>query len=122
MYELFTARWKRVKRSLRRRTAPFTSYYKGRKGLTMNKYTKFRLVGELDATISAKLLYLVLLDVIDEENKIVIPQKRISAALGISKNTVSRNMHRLERIGAIRIVPQFDEYGGQKPNKFILEG
>ena len=87
----------------------------------MNKYTKFKLVGELETTISGKLLYLVLLDVIDEDNKIVIPQKRISEALGINKNTVSRNMRRLERIGAVRIIPTFNEYGGQMPNKYIVE-
>ncbi len=80
----------------------------------MNKYTKFQLVGDLDTTISGKLLYLVLLDIIDEENKIVIPQKRISNALGISKGTVSRNLRKLERIGAVDIVPT------RMPNKYIV--
>ena len=42
----------------------------------MNKYTKFKLVGELETSISGKLLYLILLDVIDQENEIVIPQKK----------------------------------------------
>ena len=86
----------------------------------MNKYTKFKLVGELETTISGKLLYLVLLDVIDEENKIVIPQKRISEALGISKNTVSKNLRRLGRRGYIDVIPQFNEYGGQMPNKYVV--
>ena len=86
----------------------------------MNKYTKYRLVGELETTVSAKLLYLVLLDVIDEENKIVIPQKRISAALGLSRNTVSRNLRRLGNRGYIDVIPQFNEYGGQMPNKYIV--
>ena len=70
----------------------------------MNKYTKFKLVGELETSISGKLLYLVLLDVIDEDNKIVIPQKRISEALGISKGTVSRNLRRLGRHGYIDVI------------------
>jgi len=86
----------------------------------MNKYTKFKLVGELDTTISAKLLYLVLLDVVDEDNKIMIPQKRISEALGISKGTVSRNLRRLDRRGYISVIPQFNEYGGQMPNKYVI--
>ena len=86
----------------------------------MNKYTKFKLVGELDATISAKLLYLVLLDVVDEDNKVMIPQKRISEALGISKGTVSRNLRRLDRRGYIDVIPQFNEYGGQMPNKYVV--
>jgi len=86
----------------------------------MNKYTKFKLVGELETTISGKLLYLVLLDVIDEGNKIVIPQKRISEALGISKSTVSHNLRRLGRRGYIDIIPTFNEYGGRMPNKYIV--
>ena len=86
----------------------------------MNKYTKYRLVGELDTTVSAKLLYLVLLDEIDEDNKIVIPQKRISAALGLSRNTVSRNLRKLGKRGYIDVIPQFNEYGGQMPNKYVV--
>ena len=86
----------------------------------MNKYTKFKLVGELEASISGKLLYLVLLDIIDEDNKIVIPQKRISEALGISKGTVSRNLRRLNRRGYIDIIPTFNECGGQMPNKYVV--
>lgn len=86
----------------------------------MNKYTKFKLVGELETTISGKLLYLILLDVIDEDNKIIIPQKRISAALGISRNTVSRNLRRLSNRGYIDVIPQFNEYGGQMPNKYVV--
>ena len=88
----------------------------------MNKYTKFKLVGELETSISGKLLYLVLLDVIDEDNKIVIPQKRISEALGISKGTVSRNLRRLGRRGYIDIIPTFNECGGRMPNKYIVRG
>jgi DNA-binding MarR family transcriptional regulator len=89
----------------------------------MNKYTKFKLVGDLETTITGKLLYLVLLDITDEENKIVIPQKRISKALGISKTTVSRNMRRLAGIGAVRINPTFHDDGGRAANRYtVLEG
>ncbi|GHT83989.1 hypothetical protein FACS18947_0740 [Bacteroidia bacterium] len=88
--------------------------------LTMNKFTKYRLVGALETTASGKLLYLVLLDVIDEGNKVVIPQKRISEALGISKGTVSKNLRRLYRHGYIDIVPTFHEDGGRAANKYIV--
>jgi len=86
----------------------------------MNKYTKFKLVGELETSISGKLLYLILLDVINPDNEIVIPQKRISEALGISKGTVSRNLRRLSRRGYIDVIPQFNEYDGQMPNKYVV--
>lgn len=86
----------------------------------MNKYTKFKLVGELETTISGKLLYLVLLDVVDEKNQIIIPQKRVSEALGISRSTVSRNLGRLRNNGYIGVIPQYNEYGGRMPNKYIV--
>ena len=87
----------------------------------MNKYTKFQLVGDLQANPSGKLLYLILLDIIDEDNKIVIPQKRISRALGISRSTVSRNLRKLHRSGYIDIVPQFREDDGSRAaNKYVL--
>ena len=88
----------------------------------MNKYTKYKIIGDLNATISSKLLYLLLLDVIDEDNKIVIPQRKISEALGINKSTVSKNLRRLNRCGYIDIIPTFNECGGQMPNKYIVRG
>ena len=89
----------------------------------MNKFTKYKLAGSLDTTISGKLLYLMLLDIVDHEGKIVMPQKRISESLGISRSTVSKNMHRLEDAGAILIEPTYNECNGRMPNRYkILEG
>ena len=86
----------------------------------MNKYTKFRLVGDLDTTISGKLLYLILLDIIDDRNEIMIPQRRISETLGISKGTVSRNFRKLCHCGYIDILPQFHDDGGRAANKYVV--
>ena len=61
--------------------------------------TKYRMIGQLDSTISGKLLYLLLLDTVDTQNKIQLSQRRIAGALGISQGTVSRNFHRLKRGG-----------------------
>jgi len=88
--------------------------------LKMNKYTKFKLVGELETTMSGKLLYLVLLDLIDEDDKVIIPQKKISEALGISRSAVSQILRRLSRRGYIDVIPQFNECGGQMPNKYYV--
>ena len=87
----------------------------------MNKYTKYKALGELETSISGKLLFLMLQDIVDSESQIIIPQRQIAENLGINRSTVSRNMRRLERIGAVRIVATFNEYGGQMPNKFIVE-
>ena len=86
----------------------------------MNKFTRYRLAGELETTVSGKLVYLLLLDIVDAEGRIIIPQRRISEALGISRGTVSRNLRRLYRRGYIDIVPQYNEYGGRMPNKVIV--
>lgn len=86
----------------------------------MNRFTKYQLAGELETTVSGKLLYLLLLDTVDENGKIVIPQRRISKALGITKGTVSRNLRNLYRRGYIDIVPQFHDDGGRAANKYIV--
>jgi len=86
----------------------------------MNKFTKYRLAGELETTVSGKLLYLLLLDIVDGDGKITIPQRRISEALGISKGTVSRNLRRLYSRGCIDIVPQYHDDGGRAANTIIV--
>lgn len=86
----------------------------------MNRFTKYQLAGELETTVSGKLLYLLLLDMVDEKGRITIPQKRISKALGITKGTVSRNLRSLYRRGYIDIVPQFHDDGGRAANKYIV--
>ena len=86
----------------------------------MNKYTKYQLAGELDTTISGKLLYLMLLDTVDAESKITLPQRRVSEALGISRGTVSRNFRKLHNRGYIEIIPQFHEDGGRAANKIVV--
>ena len=82
--------------------------------------TKYRLAGQLDSTISGKLLYLMLLDTVDTRGKIQLSQRRISETLGISKTTVRRNFHRLKQSGYIDIVPQHNSEGGRSANLFQI--
>lgn len=86
----------------------------------MNNMAKYSLAGGLNTTVSGKLLYLVLLDITDTDNKVVVSQRRISEALGISKNTVSRNLRRLKDAGYIDVLAQFNDYGGRAPNKYVI--
>ena len=86
----------------------------------MNNLSKFRPAGELETTMVGKLVYLVLKDIVDEENTTTIPQKRISEALGISRSTVSQALRKLYRRGYISVIPQFNDLGGQMPNKYIV--
>ena len=82
--------------------------------------TKYRLAGQLDSTISGKLLYLLLLDTVDTQSKVQLSQRRISEALGISQTTVRRNFHCLRRGGYINIVPQYHDDGGRAANQFVV--
>jgi biotin operon repressor len=86
----------------------------------MNNFTKYRMAGGLDATPSAKLLYLVLLDLIDDKNRVIVPQRRISEALGLSRKTVSKTLRRLRDGGYITIEEQYNEYGGRMPNRYSV--
>ena len=86
----------------------------------MNKFTKYRLAGELEATVSSKLLYLFLLDTVDGAGKICIPQREIYRSLGLSRTAVSRNLRRLEETGTIKIEATWNELGGQMANKYYV--
>jgi DNA-binding MarR family transcriptional regulator len=77
-------------------------------------------VGELEAAPSGKLLYLLLTDTADADGVIIISQKKISTALGISKGTVSRNLRKLKKCGYIDIVPTFHDDGGRAANKYYV--
>jgi DNA-binding MarR family transcriptional regulator len=87
----------------------------------MNSFTKYRLAGELKTTVSGKLLYLILLDITDADNAVVVPQRRISEAIGLSKGTVSRNLRKLREGGYINVIAQYHSDGGRAANKYILK-
>jgi DNA-binding MarR family transcriptional regulator len=86
----------------------------------MNKLSKFKPAGAVESTVTAKLLYLILNDIAGRNGEVIIPQRKISNALGISKGAVSRNLRRLEKIGAIAVVAQYHSDGGRAANKYIL--
>ena len=87
----------------------------------MKKLSKYKLCGEIDSTITGKLLYMLLDELANKRGEIVIPQRRISDALHISKGTVSRNLCRLCNGGYIEIYPQHHSDGGRAANKYIVK-
>ena len=88
----------------------------------MNKLENYRSCGQIPANPTAKLIYLALSDAANHGNYVIIPQRRIAEALGISRTAVSANLRRLERAGAITIESLYNQYGGRLPNKYRLEG
>ena len=89
--------------------------------MIMNKLTEYRFAGKLEATVSGKLLYLLLLDLMDVDGAIIIPQRHIGNMLGISRGTVSRNLRKLCKRGYIDIVPRFHDDGGRASNKYVMK-
>ena len=87
----------------------------------MNKLSKYKICGMIDAGITGKLLYLMLDELSDENGEIIIPQRKICDALHISRSAVSRNLRRLLRAGAISIIPTYHSDGGRGANKYVVK-
>jgi len=86
----------------------------------VKKLSKYKLCGEVDTTVTGKLLYLILDELANKNGEIIIPQRKISDALHISKGTVSRNLRRLRDGGYISIHPQYHSDGGRAANKYRI--
>jgi len=101
---------------------PFNISKSEKRSLTiMQNLSKYRLCSTMDTTPSGKLLFLIMLDIINTDNSVIIPQRRISEVLGISKGTVSRNLQKLRDNGYINVIPQYHSDGGRAANKYILK-
>ena len=86
----------------------------------MNRLSKYKICGDIGVAATGKLLYLVLNDLANNSGVVIIPQRRICDALRISRSAVSRNLRRLEHIGAISIIPTYHSDGGRAANKYIV--
>lgn len=87
----------------------------------MNKLSKFKPCGDIDTTVTGKLLYLILDELANRNGEIIIPQRKISEALHISKGAVSRNLRRLREVGYIDMFPTYHSDGGRAANKYIVK-
>jgi len=88
----------------------------------MNRLSKYKICGEVKANSTGKLLYLILDELANKNGEVIIPQRKISDALHLSKGTVSRNLHRLRDGGYIDIQAQFrSDDGGRSANKYIVK-
>ena len=87
----------------------------------MKKLSKFKLCGEIDTTVTGKLLYLILDELANKNGEIIIQQRKISDAVHITKGTISRNLRRLRDGGYIDIYPTYHSDGGRAANKYIVK-
>ena len=89
----------------------------------MDKLTqsKFKSCGFLNTTPAGKLIYLFLDELTFWSNgEAILPQRIICNTLRLSRSAVRRNLHRLAKIGAIKIIPLYYEDGGRKANKYVV--
>jgi DNA-binding MarR family transcriptional regulator len=87
----------------------------------MNNMAKYQHLRTLDTTVSGRLLYLILMDITDTNGAVIIPQRRISEAIGLTKGTVSRNLRKLRDSGYISVIPQYHSDGGSAANKYVIK-
>jgi DNA-binding Lrp family transcriptional regulator len=60
-------------------------------------------------------------ELVDPYGEVVIPHRRISETLRISKGTVSRNLRRLRDAGYIEIYARYHSEGGRAANKYRIK-
>ena len=87
----------------------------------MNKLSKYKLCGSVNATVTGKLLYLLLSELANKNGEVIIPQRKICGALSISRSAVSRNLRKLRDAGYIETLPQYhSDDGGRAANKYKI--
>ena len=88
----------------------------------MNDLTRYKLCADFHAPAAAKLLYCYLLDMSGgRHNSVVISVKNLAKDMGLSRSATSRNLHRLEHLDMIGIVPRYTEDGGRLSNQYTLK-
>lgn len=86
----------------------------------MKSLDKYRLCGGMDVPPSAKLLFLMLLELGGPKGKVTVPHCQLAATMGLARGTVSVNLRRLQQAGYIKIRAKHSKYGGRRPNQYIL--
>lgn len=81
---------------------------------------KYKVAGSMKVTPSAKLIYSLLIDNNITNKEIEISINEISKNLKISRKTVSKSLHRLQKSGALTVIPQFYSDGGRRVNKYVM--
>ena len=89
--------------------------------ISEKKLAKYKLCGRVNSTATGKLLYLMLDEIVDRNNEIIVPQRKISETLRVPKSTVSRNLRRLRDDGYIEIRARYRDEGGRDANKYVMK-
>lgn len=83
-----------------------------------NVNMKYKILSGIKGNSSMKLIYGYLLDTGNRE--LSLSYRKIGKSIGMTRNTVGRNMRKLRDIGVIKMQSRFSEDGARMSNKFIL--
>lgn len=86
----------------------------------MKRLDTFKVCGGMEVPPSAKLLYLMLVELSGPKGKVMVPHRQLAATIGFARGTVSVNLRRLQQAGYIKIRAKYSIYGGRLPNQYIL--
>lgn len=87
----------------------------------MNDLTRYKLVAGAKVPPAAKLLYSYLMDRAGgRQGSVLLSSKKLALEVGLSPSAVRRNLHRLQRIGLIRITARYSEEGIRLTNQITF--
>lgn len=74
-----------------------------------DRISEFKVAGEIKATVSGKMIYMLLSKMAGNEGIVQISQRKLSKILGLHKTTIRKNLWRLEKSGYIYIRSRYTE-------------
>lgn len=76
---------------------------------------------ELKAPPAAKLIYCYLHSYVGGQyHSAALPVRKLATALGLSRSATRNNLHRLERLDRLGIMPRYSEDGGRLSNQYTV--
>lgn len=88
----------------------------------MDDLNRYSLCAELKAPPAAKLLYCYLHTLAGGKyQSAALPVKKMASALGLSHSATRNNLHRLERLNRLCIMPRYSEDGGRLSNQYTVK-
>ena len=88
----------------------------------MDDLNRYSLCAELKAPPAAKLLYCYLHALAGGKyHSAALPVRKMASALGLSRSATRNNLHRLERLDRLGIMPRYSEDGGRLSNQYTVK-
>ena len=87
----------------------------------MDELSWYTLCSEIKVPPAAKLLYCYLYSFTGGQyHSAALPVRKLASALGLSRSATRNNLHRLERLDKLGIMPRYSEDGGRLSNQYTV--